>query len=112
MLELAAQLVIPLVIAMLIGFVCAWLLQRQAVQKSCRECREARQRLEDMTSQLQAFREKEKTTARPESRLKAYETELRVLENELETMLGELKDTRRDIEQHDSHNLHYLFRQA
>ena len=112
MLELAAQLLIPLVIAMLIGFACAWQLQRQAVQKSCRECSEARQRLEELTSQLHVFREREKAMARPESRLKAYETELRVLENELEIMLGELKDTRMEIEQHDSHNLHYLFRQA
>lgn len=112
MLELAAQLVIPLAIATLIGFACAWQLQRQAVQKSCRECREASQRLEELTGKFQALRENEKTTTKPESPLKAYETELRVLENELETMLGELKDTRREIEQHDSRNLHYLFRQA
>ena len=112
MVELTAQLVIPLAIAALIGFACAWLLQRQALQKSCRECMEARQRLAELTAQFQAFRDNEKTMAKPEFRLKAYETELRVLENEQETMLGELKDTRMEIEQHDSHNLRYFLRRA
>ena len=112
MLTLAAQLIIPLVIAALIGFACAWLLQQHAVQKFCRECTEARQRLEELTAQLQTFREKEKLMAMPELRLGACETELRVLESELEMMLKDLKDARKEIELHDRHEPHYLFRQA
>jgi hypothetical protein len=112
MFELITQLIMPLVFAALIGFACGWLLQRQAVLKSCQECKEARQRLEEMTILLHAFRQEERILTQPASKLGAYEAELRMLENELEMMLGELKNTRSEIELNDARSLHYLFKQA
>lgn len=99
MFSLALQIIIPLVIAALIGFVCAWLLRRHAVLKACRECTEARSRLEKISAQLQTFRQIERQMSKPSHRLNACQTELRMLESELENLLRQIDETRSEITQ-------------
>lgn len=95
---LALQIIIPLVIAALIGFVCAWLLRGHAVLKASHECSETRSRLEDISAQLQTFRQIEQQMSKPSHWFNACQSELRMLESELERLLGELGEVRKTTE--------------
>lgn len=97
MLALILQIIVSLIFAAMIGFACAWFLQRHSVQSARKECSDTRQRLEKITLELHAFRTKERAVGAHEFRLGECEAELRILEDELESMLDTLAETRRDI---------------
>ncbi|MEQ1662919.1 MAG: hypothetical protein ABL877_09515 [Thiobacillus sp.] len=97
MLNFAAQILISLLIASVIGFVCAWLLRREAVLVARAECQDARLRLEQLTVELHAFRQQARQGSTASLRLDECETELRILESELESILKTLTETRQDM---------------
>lgn len=97
MLILAGKILVSLIIASLIGFMCAWLLRRQAVETARAECHETRHRLQKLTTELHAFQQQTRQNSVYPLRLDECETELRVLESELESILSTLIETRQDI---------------
>lgn len=97
MLTLAAKILISLLIASAIGFMCAWLLRRQAVLAARAECQDTRLRLKQLTAELHAFQQQARQGSAAPLRLDDCETELRILESELESILSTLTETRQDM---------------
>jgi hypothetical protein len=90
MLYLAIQIIVPLLIAALIGFFCAWALQRHATEAARAESEEARERLMKISAQLHTFRRMEGQMSRPSRQLVACKSELRMVDGELRRLLYDL----------------------
>lgn len=95
MFTLALQIIVPLILAALIGFFCAWALQRHAVDTARGERDETRERLMKISNQLHTFRKMEQQMTRSSSRLNACKSELRLVDGELRRLLYDLMKGRR-----------------
>jgi len=96
MLNLAMQILVPLVIAALIGFVCAWQMQKYAVRIARQDRAEAMERLLKISGQLHTFRKMEGQMSKSSNRIAACESELRLVDNDLRRLLYDLmKDTKK-----------------
>lgn len=93
---LVLRILVPLFLAALIGFVCAWQIQKYSLRTTRRDKAEALDRLMKISRQLHTFRKMESQMSKSSNRIVACESELRMVDNDLRRLLHDLtKDTRR-----------------
>lgn len=97
MLALALQIIVPLIFAALIGFICAWQMQKYAVKTARQDRAEALDRLMKISSQLHTFRKMEGQMSKTSNRIAACESELRMVDNDLRRLLYDIMKDRKRI---------------
>lgn len=97
MLALALQIIVPLFLAALIGFICAWQMQKYAVKTARQDRTEALDRLMKISGQLHTFRKMEGQMSKSSNRIAACESELRMVDNDLRRLLYDMMKDRKRI---------------
>lgn len=97
MLALALQIIVPLFLAALIGFICAWQMQKYAVKTARQDRAEALDRLMKISGQLHTFRKMEGQMSKSSNRIAACESELRMVDNDLRRLLYDMMKDRKRI---------------